>query len=256
MRILLIEDDESLAEVVSKALTEQHYRVETVTDGQTGWEMAEAFEYELILLDVMLPGLDGIRFCQKLRSEHDRPSPSPNSRTPILLMTAQENSTDIVIGLDAGADDYLVKPFDVRELLARVRALLRRAGLERSPLLTWGRLQLDPGSCIVSYNGQVLQLTAKEYGLLELFLRRPQQIFSHNTLIEHLWTLDDIPTDNAIRAHIKGLRKKLKQAGAGDAIATVYGLGYRLREGEMGRKGGGGDEEDKGDKGDKGAVLS
>lgn len=226
MKVLLIEDDEAIANLLQQALVAQHYLVEIAADGQMGWDLAEAFEYDLILLNLMLPKLDGISFCQQLRSEGDR----LNHNTPILLMTAQDASTNGIVGLDAGADDYILKPFDLEELLARVRALLRRGNTERSPLLEWQQLQLNPNTCQVSYQGEAFHLSAKEYKLLELFLRHPQRIFSHGTLIEHLWALEDMPTENAIRAQIKGLRKRLKQVGVEDCLETVYGLGYRLKE--------------------------
>lgn len=231
MRILLVEDDDVVAELLKQSLTAQHYLVERASDGQMGWELAEAFEYNLILLDLMLPKLDGICFCQRLRSPQY--PPLLNHNTPILLMTGETAYTKRVAGLDAGADDYISKPFDLDELLARVRALLRRGNIERSPLLIWEHLQLDPSLCQVRYRGQPIHLSSKEYKLLELFLRHPQRIFSHGTLIEHLWALEDIPTENAIRAQIKGVRKKLREVGLTDCIETVYGLGYRLKKAQL-----------------------
>jgi DNA-binding response OmpR family regulator len=226
VRILLVEDDESLAEMLKDALTTQHYLVDLATDGQEGWDLAEAFEYDLILLDWMLPKLDGISFCKQLRQEGDR--------TPVLLLTAQSTSAQKVKGLDAGADDYVIKPFDLHELFARIRALLRRDSSSATPMLEWGKLRLDPGNCEVTYDGQLLRLTAKEYSLLELFLRNPQRIFSQSALLDHLWSFDEPPTENAVRAHIKSLRQKLKKAGAAaDLIETVYGLGYRLKSREL-----------------------
>jgi len=230
MRILLIEDDEPIANLLSQALVAQHYLVEIAADGQAGWDLAQAFEYDLILLDLRLPKLDGISFCQRLRHQGSHNSRSLNSNTPILLMTAEDVSANRVTGLDSGADDYIVKPFNPDELLARVRALLRRGRTERSPLLRWGNLQIAPSACQVSYQGKPFHLSSKEYRLLELFLRHPQQIFSHGALIEHLWALEDIPTENAVRAQIKGLRKKLKEVGVEDCIETIYGLGYRLKQ--------------------------
>lgn len=221
MRILLVEDDENLAQMLEQALVEQHYLVDLAIDGQAGWELAEAFEYDLILLDVMLPKLDGISFCQQLRVQGDR--------TPILLLTAQDHHTNKVAGLDAGADDYIIKPFNLQELLARIRAVLRRGSSILSPVLEWGALQLNPSNCQVTYDGQLLHLTSKEYALLELFLRNTSRIFSQSALLDHLWSFDEPPTENAVRAHIKSLRQKLKQAGATDPLETVYGLGYRLR---------------------------
>ena len=222
MKILLVEDDELVAEVLSKALTTQHYLVDLATDGQAGVELAEAFEYDLILLDLLLPKLDGISFCKQRRQAGDR--------TPILLLTAQDTSTNKVAGLDAGADDYMVKPFDLHELLARIRALLRRGSSVTMPVLEWGNLRLNPSSCEVTYAGQVLSLTPKEYSLLELFLRNTQRIFSQSALLDHLWSFEESPLENTVRAHIKSLRQKLKKAGAAaDLIETVYGLGYRLK---------------------------
>jgi DNA-binding response OmpR family regulator len=221
MRILLVEDDEGFAEVLCKDLTNRHYLVEVAADGQAGLDLAEAFEYDLILLDFMLPKLDGVSLCRQLRSQGDC--------TPILLLTAYDSSTEKVTGLDAGADDYVVKPFNFEELLARIRALLRRGNTNASPTIEWGSLRLDPSSCEVTYNTQPLHLTSKEYALIELFLRNSQRIFSQSSLLDHLWSFDEPPLENTVRAHIKSLRKKLKQAGAEDLIETVYGLGYRLR---------------------------
>lgn len=225
MKILLVEDDELVAEVLSKALTTQHYLVDLATDGQAGVELAEAFEYDLILLDLLLPKLDGISFCKQRRQAGDR--------TPILLLTAQNTSTNKVAGLDAGADDYMVKPFDLHELLARIRALLRRGSSVTMPVLEWGNLRFNPSSCEVTYAGQLLSLTPKEYSLLELFLRNTQRIFSQSALLDHLWSFEESPLENTVRAHIKSLRQKLKKAGAAaDLIETVYGLGYRLKSRE------------------------
>ena len=221
MRILLVEDDRGVAELIREALTGQHHLVELATDGLEGWELAEAIHYDLIVLDLMLPKLDGITLCQRLRAR--------KYSTPILLLTAQDNSTNKVMGLDAGADDYVVKPFDIQELLARIRALLRRSSTATAPIIEWGKIHLNPSSCQVSYDGQALHLTSKEYALLELFLRNSQRIFSQSALLDHLWSFAEPPSENTVRAHIKSLRSKLKKMGAEDPIETVYGLGYRLK---------------------------
>lgn len=222
MRILLIEDDELIAEALVKALTEQHYAVDIATDGQAGWELAEAFAYDLILLDVMLPKLDGISLCCRWRSQ--------GLRSPIILLTSQDSSTKKVMGLDAGADDYVVKPFDLQELLARIRALLRRGNSTTSPLLEWGKLRLDPSNFKVTYDEQALHLTPKEYSLLELFLRNRQRIFSCSAILDHIWSFEELPGEETVRSHMKGLRQKLKAAGVPkDPIETVYGVGYRLK---------------------------
>jgi diguanylate cyclase (GGDEF)-like protein len=222
MRILLVDDDEVISGSLSKALTEQHYVVDVAADGLAGWDFAESFTYDLILLDIMLPKLDGIALCRRLRSH--------NNTTPVLLLTAQDASTSKVSGLDAGADDYLAKPFDTKELLARIRALLRRGSTALLHDLEWDRLYVDPNACNVTWEGQPVKLTPKEYRLLELFLRNPQRIYSNSTLIDHLWSFDDVPTEDTIRSHIRGLRAKLKTAGMSqDPIETMYGIGYRLR---------------------------
>ncbi|MBW4448213.1 MAG: response regulator [Spirirestis rafaelensis WJT71-NPBG6] len=230
MRILLIEDDEVLLDVLLQSLTSQHYVVDAVQDGQSGWEYAQSANYDLILTDVGLPILDGIKLCQRLRAE--------GSSIPILLITAKDASSDRIRGLDAGADDYLIKPLDLAELHARLRVLLRRGEVSPTTVLQVGDLRLDPRSCEVSYKEKLLALTPKEYTLLEIFLRNPSRVFSRGQLVEYLWTFDDPPLEESVKAHIKGLRQKLKKAGAVDWIENVYGLGYRLKEGV-------GDKEDK-----------
>jgi diguanylate cyclase (GGDEF)-like protein len=221
MRILLVEDDEALIELFKASLTEQRYVVDTATDGLTGWDLAQSMSYDLIVLDVMLPKLDGIQFCRQLRSK--------GSRVPVMLLTARGTSDDKVLGLDAGADDYVVKPVRQQEFAARVRALLRRGGATVSPILEWGGLQLDPSTCKVGYGSQPLHLTPKEYALLELFLRNNQRVYSRSAILDQLWSFDDeLPGEDTVKAHIKGLRQKLKAVGATDLIETVYGLGYRL----------------------------
>lgn len=222
MRILLVEDDELLAEALAEALNDQRYVVDVVNDGETGWEYIESFEYDLLLLDVMLPKLDGFSLCRRLRSRQ--------YNTPVLMLTARETSHDKVTGLDAGADDYLVKPVDLAELLARIRALLRRGAISTPPVLTWGELRLDPSSYEVSYDNQTLHLTPKEYSFLELFVRNGRRVFSRSIIVEHLWSMEEPPGDETIRAHIKSLRQKLRSVGApDDFIETVHGIGYRLK---------------------------
>ncbi|MBD2307724.1 response regulator [Chroococcidiopsis sp. FACHB-1243] len=222
MRILLVEDDEAIAQALADALGTQNYVVDIAVDGEDGWALVGVSNYDLIVLDLMLPKLDGISLCRKLRQER--------YQMPILLLTAKDTKTDKVMGLDAGADDYVVKPFDFEVLTARIRALLRRGNAVLPPVLNWGHLRLDPSSCEVAYNGQTLHLSPKEYALLELFMRNPQRVFSRGAIVEQLWALDDPPEEDTIKSHIKSLRQKLKAAGASkDAIETVYGLGYRLK---------------------------
>jgi DNA-binding response OmpR family regulator len=222
MRILLVDDDEPLMEALASNLIELHYAVDIAIDGEAAWEYISLFTYDLIVLDVMLPKLDGISLCQKLRSE--------GYQMPILLLTARDRSIDKVRGLNAGADDYVVKPFDFDELTARIRALLRRESRSLPPILQWENLSLDPNTCTVTYQEQSLHLTPKEYALLELFLRNPKHVYSAGAIIENLWSFEDPPGEDAVRTHIKGLRQKLKQAGApANLIETVYGIGYRLK---------------------------
>lgn len=222
MRILLVEDDKLVAQVLEKALSSQHYVVDVAYNGQDGWELADAFSYDLILLDVMLPQINGLTLCRRLRSR--------GLRTPILMLTAQDDSTDQVLGLDAGADDYVTKPFDLQALMARIRALLRRGSSTLPPLLEWGEVCLNPSSCTVTYGNQPIHLRPKEYDLLELFLRNRQRVFSRGAILNHLWSFEEPPGEETVTAHIKGLRQNLKAAGVpDDPIETVYGIGYRLR---------------------------
>jgi DNA-binding response OmpR family regulator len=223
MKILLVEDDASLAEALAEALAEQLYAVDIVADGESAWEQIQTLDFDLILLDVMLPKLDGIHLCKRLRSH--------SYQMPILMMTARDTSTDKVVGLDAGADDYMVKPVDLPELLARIRALLRRGSTSTSPTLEWGSLRLDPATYEVSYDGQALRLTSKEYSLLELLLRNERRILSRRIIIEHLWSWENPPEEETVKAHIKSLRKKLRSVNAPeDLIETVHGIGYRLKQ--------------------------
>lgn len=222
MRILIIEDDEFTASTLASGLRAQNYAVEVTGTGRMGEELVAAFPYDLLLLDILLPDLDGISLCRRLRSQ--------GYTLPILLLTGRDSSQEKVEGLDAGADDYLVKPFDLEELVARVRALLRRGPPHSQPILQSGDLQLDPRTCEANYRGQLLPLTPKEYALLELLLRHPRQVFSCGAILEHLWCYQDAPGAEAVRTHIKGLRQKLKAAQApADLIQTVYGIGYRLK---------------------------
>lgn len=222
MKILLVEDDESTAWALEEALSVHHYTVSRATDGQTGLKLATSCDYDLIVLDSLIPQLDGITLCLQLRAE--------GYQKPILLLTAKDANTDIVKGLDAGADDYVIKPYDNAELMARIRALLRRGNSSIMSVLRWGELCLNPDSGEVTLGKHLLALTPKEYRLLELFLYNPRRIFSRSAIIDRLWSPDDSPTENAVTVHIKDLRYKLKASGVSEEIIeTVYGLGYRLK---------------------------
>ncbi|MEM8807992.1 MAG: response regulator [Cyanobacteria bacterium P01_G01_bin.38] len=221
MRILLVEDDESVAKALKKVLTDENYVVDVAGDGQAGWHLVSTFNYDLVVLDVMLPKLDGLEFCRRLR---DR-----SYHIPVLLVTALDSSTKKIAGLNAGADDYLTKPFELGELLARVRVLLRRVQTSVLSTLEWGELHLDLNSREVNYGQVCLNLTPKEYGLLELFLRNPSQVFSRGAILDNLWNCSEAPGEDTVTSHIKGLRRKLTKAGApSDLVKTVYGVGYRL----------------------------
>ena len=222
MKLLLVEDDISLAAVVAEALEDSGYVVDIAHDGEAGWYQATEEDYSLILLDFMLPKLDGIGLCQRLRAH--------GCTVPILMLTARDTSMDKVLGLDAGADDYVVKPIDLPELLARMRAVLRRGSVAPTTSLSWGDLYLHPCNHEVTYKSQPLALTPTEFALLELFLRSGQRVLTRRLILSQLWDLEDSPGEETVKAHLKGLRQKLKQAGApSDLIETVRGIGYRLQ---------------------------
>lgn len=223
MKILLVEDDVLLSTALFELLSANRYTIDIASNGQAGLELAISTEYELIMLDWLIPKLDGITLCRQLRSQGYRKS--------ILLLTGKNSNADIVAGLDAGADDYVIKPFNPEALLARIRSLLRRNEAISPSTLTWGNLCLDSSAGRVTYsNEQEIPLTATEFNLLELFLQNPDRIFSRAVILDRLWGFDDAPTENAVTTHIKDLRKKLKGAGlAEEFLETVYGMGYRLK---------------------------
>lgn len=221
MKILVVEDDPIVARILQDLLSSHHYAVDIAADGETGLQMARAFDYDLMTIDIGLPGLDGISLCRQLRDQ--------GSQTPILLLTGQLGDRQTTTALNAGADDFVLKPFNIEELMARVQALLRRGGPKTQPILTWGELSVDPISRRATYGTQLLSVTPKEYALLELFLRNPQRVFSAHALVDQIWSSAESPGEEAVRVHIKELRKKLKGVGAAkDFIKTVYGAGYRL----------------------------
>jgi two-component system OmpR family response regulator len=223
MKILLVEDDEWIAESLVEALADQHYAVDIANDGEAGWSLIQTFAYDLVILDLMLPKLNGIALCQKLRQAE--------FTMPVLMLTAKDTSSDKVEGLDVGADDYMVKPFDLKELLARVRALLRRGSAIAPPILEWGNVQLNPATCEVFCAEQLIPLTPKEYSLLEFFLRNPNRVLRSHEILDHLWSSVEPPGKETIKVHLRGLRQKLQRAGAkNDIIETVYGVGYRLKQ--------------------------
>lgn len=221
MKILLVEDDEATVNLLQLALTQQQYTIDVALDGKAGWQLAESINYDLILLDVMLPKLDGISFCRRLRAQH--------KNVAVLMMTARDTVSDRVLGLDAGADDYLVKPFKLEELAARVRSLLRRGKDTVVSSLEWGDIHIDAIGGEAHYRDRPLQLSRKEHDILELLVRHPKQVFSRTKILDLLWPLDSAPGEDTVKAHIKGLRNKLKAVDASpDLIEALYGQGYRL----------------------------
>lgn len=223
MKILIVEDDNRIAKPLAEDLRHQHHAVDIAFDGIEGWNYAQATEYDLILLDLMLPRLDGISLCKKLRTN--------KSNALVLMLTAKDTTTDKVIGLDAGADDYLIKPFELEELAARIRALSRRTPEVKPLILTYGKLQLDPNSSEVTYASKPINLTPKEYLILEYFLRHTQQVLTRSAILEKLWEFDKFSGEGTVKTHITNLRSKLRNAGSPDnLIETVYGMGYRLGE--------------------------
>lgn len=221
MKILVVEDDRQIAEIVDRLLANYNYAVDIATDGVAGLAMAEAFTYDLIISDFGLPKLDGVELCKRLRSR--------NFDNPILLLTGREGSENKAIALNAGADDYVVKPFDPVELIARVQALLRRPAHGSQPILTWGDLAFDPNTRQVSYGDRPLKLTPKEYAILELLLRNWRSALSSREIVDRAWMADESPADEVVRAHIKELRHKFIAVGAPkDFIETVHRVGYQL----------------------------
>lgn len=221
MRILIVEDDDRIAKPLAEFLRRQHHIVDITTDGLEAWEWSQSTLYELILLDLMLPKLDGITLCQRLRTA--------SSNVLILMLTARDTTGDKIIGLDAGADDYLIKPFDLKELAARIRALARRTPEIRPQILTHGDLQLDPATQQVTYAGNIILLTPKEYMILEYFLRNPNQVITRSIIIDQLWEFDKSTGEGSIKTHITNLRNKLRACGSSEElIENIYGIGYRL----------------------------
>lgn len=223
LRILVVEDEERIRQFLQRGLSYEGYRVDVAEDGQIGLEIARDQPPDLVLLDVMLPGLDGIEVCRRLRSGGD---------VPILMLTAKESIEDRVAGLDAGADDYLVKPFAFDELLARIRALLRRVQPTKPDVFRFGNLELDTGTRQGKRAGRIFDLTAKEYELLELFMRNPRRVLTREIIYDRVWGYDFGGESNIIEVYVRYLRQKTELGGLQRLIHTVRGIGYVLREPE------------------------
>jgi two-component system OmpR family response regulator len=222
MKVLLVEDDRKLAALIRRGLTENGNASDIVPDGEEALWMARAHAYDAIVLDVMLPGRDGFAICAALREA--------GIWAPVLMLTARDAIEDRVAGLDAGADDYLTKPFSLAELRARLRALVRRGAAERPTVLEVGDLRLDPATQQVWRGETELQLSSKEYALLELFMSRPGEVLSRFELLEHGWDIGYDNRSNVITVYIRYLREKIDRPFGRQAIETVHGAGYRLRK--------------------------
>jgi two-component system response regulator MprA len=220
-RILVIEDEDKILQFLQRGLTYEGYRVEMAADGAAGLALARAEAPDLVILDWMLPGMDGLEVCRRLRA---------GGPTPILMLTARESVSDRVLGLDAGADDYLVKPFEFDELLARVRALLRRARPEAADLLAFADMRLDTGTHQAYRGERPIELTAKEYELLDLFLRHPRQVLTREVIFDRVWGYDFGGESNIIEVYVRYLRQKTEAGGEPRLLHTVRGVGYVLRE--------------------------
>ncbi|MEI7951529.1 MAG: response regulator transcription factor [Synechococcaceae cyanobacterium ELA182] len=221
MKILLVEDDDRIARPIIEELTHQSHVVDHVADGRLALAYTEVTNYDLLLVDWMLPGLDGVSLCRRLRAR--------GHQGHILIITARDQTPDKVLGLDAGADDYLAKPFDLEELSARVRALARRPPALQDDMISHGPLRLDRLRQQVNVDGRPVLLTTKEFMILECFLLQPERVFARSQLLDRLWDIDTTSSDATIRTHIANIRAKLDAAGLKrDPIVTVYGAGYRL----------------------------
>ncbi|OGC95127.1 DNA-binding response regulator [Candidatus Amesbacteria bacterium RIFCSPLOWO2_02_FULL_48_11] len=222
MRILVVEDEHRIANSIKKGLEQEHFAVDVAYSGSDGWDLAEGEEYDLIILDLMLPGMDGLEICRKLRRA--------GINTPVLMLTAKGQVQDRVTGLDTGADDYVTKPFAFEELLARVRALTRRPKVTLDPVLTTDDLSLDTKSYEVKRGIHLIKLTAKEFSLLEYLLRNSGNILAKEQIISHVWNYDADILPNTVEVNIRNLRNKIDRPFKGKKalIATVRGFGYKV----------------------------
>jgi DNA-binding response OmpR family regulator len=225
MKILLVEDDRKVAGFIEQGLREEGYVVDLARDGEEATTMAHVNDYDAILLDVVLPKKNGFQIATELRRE--------GRTAPILMLTSRDATEDVVRGLDAGADDYLSKPFQFDELVARIRALLRRGGAERLEVLRYGPIALDRLRHVAVVNDQRLDLTPKEFQLLEYFLLRPEEVVRRTTLLEKVWDMHFDPDSNVVDVHVGNLRRKLIQAAGEPLVTTVRGVGFTLRSGSV-----------------------
>jgi two-component system OmpR family response regulator len=221
VRVLVVEDDPKMAALLRRGLVEEGHAADVARAGDDALWMAQAVAYDAIVLDVMLPGIDGFEVCRRLRDD--------GVWSPVLMLTARDAVEDRVAGLDAGADDYLPKPFSFSELLARLRALARRGSAERPAVVEVGDLRLDPATRRVWRDGAEIQLSAKEFALLEAFMHRPDQVLSRDRLLEHAWDFAYEPRSNVVDVYVRYLREKIDRPFGRSTLETVRGMGYRLR---------------------------
>ncbi len=222
MRLLLVEDNKRLSDSLRMTLEDDGYAVDVAYDGLDGEEMGLMDVYDILILDIMLPGKDGIEVCRTLRNKR--------VRTPVLMLTARDALEDRVLGLDSGADDYLVKPFEVDELRARVRALLRRESATKTGILQIGDLILDPAMHTVKRGGRPIELTAKEFSLLEYLMRHPNHLITREMAEGHLWSYESLVASNVVDVYIRRLRRKIDEESDVKLLETVRGAGYRIRD--------------------------
>jgi len=220
MRILVIEDEKKVANFIKKGLEEEHYSVDTAFDGETGLYMAEVSEYDLIVLDLMIPKIDGLEVLQRIRGN--------KNNVPVLILTAKDSVEDIVKGLDTGCDDYLTKPFEFIEFLARIRALLRREKIDKEPVLKIVDLTLSLVTHKVTRKGKEIELTSKEYALLEYFMRNPDKVLTRTMISEHVWDYHFDSLTNVVDVYVNYLRRKIDKDFEPKLIHTIRGVGYIL----------------------------
>lgn len=222
MQILVIEDERKIANILQKGLTEEYYNVDVAQDGERALEKVAINTYDFIILDLMIPKVDGLTVCRTIRAK--------KIDTPILILTAKDDIQDKIAGLDAGADDYVTKPFSIEEISARIRALLRRGKNRSSVILTIDDVSLNPATKIVTRNNTEISLTAREYSLLEYFMRNPNTILSQTQILEHVWDYQYEGLSNIVETYVKYLRKKLKiNSQSKELIHTIRGLGYKMK---------------------------
>jgi DNA-binding response OmpR family regulator len=222
MRVLVVEDDRELAEILRRGLEELLHSVEVANDGETGRHLALTEEFDLVLLDLMLPRVDGVSICTELRAR--------GKLTPVIMLTARDGVDDRILGLDAGADDYVVKPFSMGELFARIRALMRRVENRPESVLRAGELSLDPATDFVLRGDRRIALTAREFALLQYFMQNPGKILSRTLILENVWDSNYEGLSNVVDVYVNSLRNKLEEHGEPRLIATVRGRGYVLQE--------------------------